>query len=69
MYKPKVTRINKNKYQIDIIGNRDPRGYDNNLTIEVNEKDELVITVLKTDRCYKFKEVVGRTGDIKIIAN
>ncbi|KKM75637.1 hypothetical protein LCGC14_1388270 [marine sediment metagenome] len=69
MIRPKVTRVNRNKYEVDIIGNRDPRGYDNNLTIEVNEKDELIITVLKADRCYKFKEVQQEAGYIKVIAN
>ena len=69
MFKPKVTKINKNKYEIDIIGNRDPRGYDNNLTIEVNEKDELIITVLKTYRCYNFKEIIEEEGYIKVVAN
>ncbi len=69
MYKPKITRINKNKYEVDVIGNRDPRGYDNNLTIEVNKKDELIISVLKANRCYKFKEIIETEGEIKVIAN
>ncbi len=29
MHRPRVTRVSKNKYEIGIIGNRDPRGEDN----------------------------------------
>jgi len=69
MYRPKITRINKNRYDIAVIGNRDPRGYDNNIIVEVNEQDELIITVPKAYRCYRFNRVEEDGGYVKVIAN
>ena len=69
MYKPKVVRINKNHYEIGIIGNRDPRGYDNNISIEVTKEDKLIISVPKVNRCYKFKEMVETGNSIMIVAD
>lgn len=69
MIRPIVKRIKKDKYEISIIGNRDPRGNDNEIVVEVNEADQLIITVGKADRCYSFKEIVEEKGYIQIIAD
>ncbi len=69
MYKPKLTRMGKNKYENAIIGNRDPRGYDNEILVEVNEKDELIITVPKAHRCYEYNRTEEDERSVKIIAN
>lgn len=51
-----------------VLGNRDPRGPDNNITIWVDETDRLHINVLKTDRCYQFEQVVENSSSIEVIA-
>ena len=68
MFRPRVRKVSKDKYEIGIIGNRDPRGEDNEIIVEVNEKDELVITVPKAQRCYAVEEVKNEDGRVKIIA-
>lgn len=69
MIRPMIERINKNHYQIMIIGNSDPRGSDNEIDVSVNEKDELIIKVGKANRCYSFKEIKETRGYIEVVAN
>jgi hypothetical protein len=54
--------------EIKIWGHRDPRGPDNNVYVWVDDDDKLHIRVWKTDRCYKFEEVLNEDGFVEIIA-
>lgn len=53
--------------QVVVLGHRDPRGPDNNITIWVDKDDKLHIRVLKADRCYRFKEVIETPGYVEIV--
>lgn len=53
---------------ISILGHRDPRGPDNNIYVWVDEDDKLHIRVQKTERCYKFKEVIQTPGFVEVVA-
>lgn len=54
--------------EIKVLGHRDPRGPDNNVYIWVDEDDHLHIRVLKTERCYRFKEVIQEPGYVEVVA-
>lgn len=47
---------------------QDPRGPDNTVSVWINESNELVIQVLKADRCYRFDRVEQDAASIRVIA-
>lgn len=53
--------------EIRVIGNRDPRGADNNIFVWLEEDDTLHIAVYKADRCYKFREVIDHGSTIEMV--
>lgn len=53
--------------EIAVVGNRNPRGYDNKIEIWLDEADRLHISVLKPDLCYKFSKVNDYPGMIEVI--
>lgn len=54
--------------EIKVIGNRDPRGADNNVFIWLDTDDDtLHIAVCKADRCYKFREVIDHGSVVEIV--
>jgi hypothetical protein len=57
------------KKEIRVLGHRDPRGPDNNIFIWVDKEDKLHIQLYKTDRCYKFLELVETGSVVELIAN
>jgi len=65
--KPIIIR-GKTCVNIPIVGQRDPRGSDNNVRCWVDENDKLHIRVEKTDRCYKFSKVIEHNGFVEVIA-
>ena len=67
MFKPTSKRISKDKYEINITGNRDYRSPDVDVHAEVTSKDELHITIPHTQRCYGFDRVETCQGYTKII--
>lgn len=54
--------------EIHVFGQRDPRGPDNNIYIWVDEQDRLHIRLLKTERCYKFDQLIDNGSTVEIIA-
>ena len=52
---------------IGVLGNRDPRGLDNTVSIWLDDQDKLHIRVLKADRCYKFSCVEECPAFIELI--
>jgi hypothetical protein len=54
---------------IPIVGQRDPRGADNNIRVWVDAEDKLHIRVEKTDRCYALQEVFECDGYVEVIAS
>lgn len=54
---------------IPVLGHRDPRGPDNNIRIWVDKDDQFHIRMEKTNRCYKFKQVIETDGYIEIVAD
>lgn len=65
----KLVRVTPRHPAVDIgiLGNRDPRGLDNTVSIWLDDKDKLHIRVLKADRCYKFSRVEETNGYIEIV--
>jgi len=65
----KVVRVRKGyPVNIPIMGEKDPRGPDNNVIIYIDKDDTLRIRVWKTDRCYKFVRVEETQGYVEVIA-
>lgn len=54
---------------IPILGHRDPRGPDNNIRVWVDDNDHLHIRVEKTQRCYKFRQMIDEQEYVEIIAD
>ena len=52
---------------INVLGNRDPRGYDNQISVFLDSEDKLHIRVWKADRCYSFSHVEETKGYIETI--
>lgn len=70
--KPALVRAPRKRGQakeLKVLGRRDPRGPDNSVYIWVDENDQLHIRVLKTNRCYKFKQVIETNGYVEVVAN
>ncbi len=69
MPKPKCIRVTpRNNHKIiQVLGNRDPRGYDNQIEIWLDEQDRLHIRVLKPDRCYRFSHTEEGSGYIEVV--
>jgi len=66
-----ASRIKARRYrakEILVVGERDPRGADNNIYVWIDDKGALRIRVLKTDRCYKFSKVVETTAYVEVVA-
>ena len=57
-----VVTVKKKPLNIHVIGNRDPRGYDNTVRIWLDNNDQLHIRVWKADRCYKFKKEINTSS-------
>ena len=53
---------------IPVLGQRDPRGPDNNIRIWVVENDKFHVRIEKTDRCYKFEKMINTDGYVEIVA-
>jgi hypothetical protein len=54
---------------INVWGKKDPRGWDNTITIWVNDKNELIIQLEKpSPRCYSFDRIEQNNQFIKIIS-
>lgn len=68
MRKPIIQRIKKDHYLVHVIGNKDPRGNDNEIEIYIDEEDKLIIQVGKVNRCYQFEKVIEEEHFIKVIA-
>lgn len=70
MSKPLTVRVTprNRKKEILVYGARDPRGYDNKITIELDREGKLRIKVMKVNLCYKFEQVIEETGFIEVVA-
>ena len=65
--KHKVIRARKQKQIIKVLGQKDPRGWDNSIEIWM-EGDLLKISVdLPELRCYEFKELIRESGKIIVV--
>jgi hypothetical protein len=54
---------------IPVIGEKDPRGPDNNIRVWIDPKaGTLHIRVVKTDRCYKYMKTIVEDGYVEIVA-
>lgn len=54
--------------EIKVVGDRDPRGADNNIYIWLDTDDDtLHIRVEKPNRCYRFAKVIDEGGYIEVI--
>lgn len=63
-------KATKKKKQIHVIGEKDPRGPDNTITVYLDEKGQLVIEVQKPYvRCYPFSHIEENDSCIKVIQN
>jgi hypothetical protein len=63
-----VKAPHKGAKQVLVYGHRDPRGPDNNIFVWVDEDGRLRIRVLKTERCYKFEQMIDTPGFVEIVA-
>lgn len=63
-----IKAVGRKAVNILVLGQRDPRGPDNNIRIWVDKNDKFHIRVEKTDRCYKFEKVIECDGFVEIIA-
>lgn len=52
---------------VAVVGNRDPRGSDNNVRIWLDEDDHLHIRVEKAHRCYSFAECIDTSTYVEVI--
>jgi hypothetical protein len=52
---------------IAVVGNRDPRGADNNIRVWLDADDCLHIRVEKAHRCYSFARLVNTNTYIEVI--
>lgn len=66
--KPAVRASSSFICNIPIVGNKDPRGPDNNVIVWIDDEGLLRIRVWKTDRCYRFKGVIDTPGYVEIVA-
>lgn len=64
----KLIRASKKPKHYNVIGKKDPHGPDNTVSVWINESGELVIQVLKADRCYRFDRVEQDASSIRVIA-
>jgi hypothetical protein len=63
-----LIRVKPNRPQrINIVGNRDPRGWDNSIYVWLDENDELHILVWKAERCYQFDRIEEGRGFIEMV--
>lgn len=63
----KVIQVNKTPLNLNIIGKRDPRGYDNTVRVWLDQSDHLHIRVEKAQRCYRFTEMIDAAGHVELI--
>ena len=69
MNKPKVNKIFKDKFEINITGNRDPRSPDIDIFVSVNNNDEIEVNITKSQRCYGYARTIEEQGFTKLIFN
>lgn len=76
MNKPKVRKLDElaqakrilgYDYEINVTGNRDPRGPDVDIFTGVNKKDELLVMIPKSSRCYRFSHKEEEDGFVKLV--
>ncbi len=65
----RLRKIENYEHEINITGNRDYRSPDVDILVKVNEKDEIVLMIPKSKRCYSYKELIQEGGYVKIIFN
>ncbi len=67
MKKPIVKRLSKDNYEINITGNRDPRGPDVDISASINSKDEIEIIITKSQRCYEYEKTIDEQGKTTMV--
>ena len=67
--KPLLARVSPRYPEmiVNVMGARDPRGYDNQITIFLDKEDKLHIRVYKAYRCYSYSHVEETNGYIEVI--
>lgn len=66
----RIIRAARKPKKIYVVGQKDPRGPDNSITVYIDDRGRLVIEVEKPQlRCYPFSHVEENATCIKIIQN
>ena len=69
MNKPGVRKLSKDNFEINITGNRDYRSPDVDISVKINDLDEIEITIPKSMRCYSYMKTIEEQGFTKLIFN
>ena len=63
-----LIKATKTPKHINVIGQKDPRGWDNTITIFIDEKGDLRIKVQKPlVRCYEFSHIEENGESITVV--